>query len=107
MNRKPSRESAAPSKLEAGIVRIVPERREVRIGEGTLALPDAPFQLLRVLVEDYPRVVTRTALMMALWGTASTDKIPVLEEQVAVLQRMLGDAVRIDVVMGIGYRLLS
>jgi DNA-binding response OmpR family regulator len=63
-------------------------------------------RLLRALFDHREQVVTRTALMLAAWGTANPERISVLEDAINHLRERLGKEVIIETVTGIGYRLL-
>jgi DNA-binding response OmpR family regulator len=81
------------------------DRREAQIGQRQITLTDPEYRLLRILIEESDQVVTRTALMTAAWGTASPDRIALLENAIDRLRERLGTQVKIETVTGIGYRL--
>jgi DNA-binding response OmpR family regulator len=94
------------STTSGGVVRFSPDRCEAWIGQRCITLPDQDCRLLRALIEERGQVVTRTALMLATWGTASRERIPVLETAIERLRERLGPGVTIETVTGIGFRLI-
>jgi DNA-binding response OmpR family regulator len=95
-----------PTIVAAGVVRLLVHSYEAYVLERRIALSPTECSLLRVLIEQHTRVVTRTALMMAAWGFARMESIAQLEEQIDALRTHLGEDVKIETVTGIGYRLL-
>jgi DNA-binding winged helix-turn-helix (wHTH) protein len=94
------------STVIAGKIQLAPDSGELRVEGRTVLLSTPLSQLLRVLMENHRRVVTRRALMMAMWGTASPQRAVELDEQVTALRCALGDDAAIETVLGIGYRLI-
>jgi len=100
----PSQE--APAVVAAGSIRLLVDSCEAYVHERQVALSPTEGRLLRVLLEQHQRVVTRTALMLAAWGIAQVESIAKLEGQIDALRARLGEDVKIETVTGIGYRLL-
>jgi DNA-binding response OmpR family regulator len=90
----------------AGELRLAFDTRELRFGGRSVLLEPDIAQLLRLLMEERGCVVTRTRLMTAIWGAASIDRAPALEERVNALRAAAGNALDIETVTGIGYRLV-
>jgi DNA-binding response OmpR family regulator len=108
MSRESSHQDGARREeavLVAGDIRLALDSRELRLGERTVVLAAEPCQLLRILVEQRGQVVTRTTLMMAIWGAASADRAALLEGHVAALRAAVGRGLHIETITGIGYRL--
>ena len=66
------------------------------------------FDLLRVLVREQGRVVTREQLMREVWDTEWFGSTKTLDMHISVLRRKLGDDVAhprfISTVRGLGFR---
>jgi len=92
--------------VTAGAVRLVVDSCEAYVRDRHVALSPTECSLLYMLIEQHPRVVTRTALIMAAWGTPRMASIAMLEEQMEALRARLGEDAKIETVTGIGYRLL-
>jgi two-component system, OmpR family, response regulator len=106
--KPPPSESGAftVSMVSGDVLRLSPDRCEAQIGQRYITLTDQECSLLRALIEEREQVVTRTALMTAVWGKASPDRIALLENAIDRLRERLGTQVKIETVTGIGYRLL-
>ena len=94
------------SMASGDILRLSPDRCAAQVGQRYITLTDQECRLLRALIEEREQVVTRTALMTAIWGAASPDRIALLETAIDRLRERLGAQVKIETVTGIGYRLL-
>lgn len=87
--------------------------REVRLSAApgrppaTVALTAKESELLGALARTPGEPVTRAALMEEVWDTTWVGASRTLDVHVAALRSKLGDAVRIDTVRGVGYRLSS
>lgn len=55
-------------------IRLDDPSSTVTIGDRVVRLSALEFELLRVLVENAPRLVTYDDLLKAVWGTHATDK---------------------------------
>jgi DNA-binding response OmpR family regulator len=92
--------------VSGDVLRLAPDRSEAQVGQRYITLTDQECRLLRALIEEREQVVTRTALMTAVWGMASPDRITLLDNAIERLRERLGAKVTIETVTGIGYRLL-
>ena len=103
MRRHPT-EGGAPS---SG-VRIDPDGRRAFFDEEELQLTAKEFDLLRVLVREQGKVVSREQLMREVWDTVWFGSTKTLDMHISVLRRKLGDdATRpryIATVRGVGFR---
>lgn len=85
-------------------------RRRVRRGSDSLPLSDLTFELLRVLVEAAPNVVSHDELAEKAWGPRRVVTPENLSQRVMVLRNALGDSADqpryIEGVRGRGYRLI-
>jgi len=70
LRRAPAVEApAGPHVLEAGDVRLDPERHEVFVRDRPVGLPLKEFELLQLLLDNAGRVLTRDLLIDRIWGT--------------------------------------
>ena len=92
--------------VAVGSIRLIVDSCEAHVAGRCVILSATECSLLRVLMEQHPRVVTRTALMIAAFGAARVESIAMLEGQIDALRARLGEDAKIETVTGIGYRLL-
>jgi two-component system alkaline phosphatase synthesis response regulator PhoP len=85
-------------------VRIDPAPRRCWLNDVEVELTRREFDLLVSLVEQPGRVLTRTQLLEAAWGTTFVGEKTV-DVHMASLRRKLGHSFRVSAVRGIGYRL--
>jgi len=99
-------EPAAPPSTHG--VRIDVESHRVWMGEEELQLTAKEFDLLRVLVRDAGRVVTRDQLMREVWDTTWWSSTKTLDMHISWLRKKLGDDAAnpryIATVRGVGFR---
>lgn len=98
-----------PEEVEAApLVRLDAEARRAFVGENELQLTAKEFELLRVLVREQGKVVSREQLMHEIWETAWLGSTKTLDMHVSVLRRKLGDDATsprfITTVRGVGFR---
>ncbi len=91
------RRSAGPSatpdgRLALGPVELDPGRREARAAGVLLDLTPREFELLRVLLLEPGRLLTRAHLLRAVWGQAYTSEGHYLHVYVSRLRRKLDAA---------------
>ena len=86
LRRRPN--DAGPS---SAVVRIDPEARRAFFNEEELQLTAKEFDLLRVLVREQGKVVSREQLMREIWDTAWFGSTKTLDMHISVLRRKLGD----------------
>jgi DNA-binding response OmpR family regulator len=92
--------------LRLGKLELDPESRRCRLDGQPVELTRREFDLLAVLLERPDTVLSRDALLDRVWGSRFLSPKTV-DVHVASLRRKLGDAVRIDAVRGVGFRLTS
>ena len=89
-------------------VRIDVESHRAWMGERELQLTAKEFDLLRVLVRDAGRVVTRDQLMREVWDTTWWSSTKTLDMHISWLRKKLGDDAAnpryIATVRGVGFR---
>ncbi len=93
---------------EDGGIRIDTQARRAYMNDEELQLTAKEFDLLRVLVREQGKVVSREHLMREVWETQWFGSTKTLDMHVSVLRRKLGDdATRpryITTVRGVGFR---
>jgi DNA-binding response OmpR family regulator len=96
--------------MTAGVhgVRIDVESHRAWLGDDELNLTAKEFDLLRVLVRDAGRVVTRDQLMREVWDTTWWSSTKTLDMHISWLRKKLGDDAAsprfITTVRGVGFR---
>ncbi len=89
-------------------IRIDIESRRAWVGDRQLTLTVKEFDLLRVLLRDAGKVVTRDQLMREVWGTPWWGSTKTLDMHVSWLRRKLGDDATcpryVTTVRGVGFR---
>ncbi|TQN30365.1 DNA-binding response OmpR family regulator [Haloactinospora alba] len=89
-------------------VRIDSDSRRAWIGDRELQLTTKEFDLLRILVRDAGKVVTREQIMRDVWDTNWWGSTKTLDMHISWLRRKLGDDAHepayITTVRGVGFR---
>ncbi|HON76633.1 MAG: response regulator transcription factor [Candidatus Lutibacillus vidarii] len=90
------------------VVRIDADGRRAWFNGEELQLTAKEFDLLRVLVRDQGKVVSREALMREVWETSWYGSTKTLDMHISVLRKKLGDDAAhprcIATVRGVGFR---
>jgi DNA-binding response OmpR family regulator len=98
----------AEGTLDSQGVRVDVGSRRAWVRDDELTLTAKEFDLLRVLVRDAGRVVTREQLMREVWETEWWGSTKTLDMHVSWLRRKLGDDAAnprfISTVRGVGFR---
>ncbi len=93
---------------ENEVVRIDADGRRAWFQGEELQLTAKEFDLLRVLVRDQGKVVSREALMREVWETSWYGSTKTLDMHISVLRKKLGDDAAhpkcISTVRGVGFR---
>jgi two-component system response regulator RegX3 len=96
------------SPSEAVGVRVDRVRHEVRVDEALVDLPPKEFELLACLVESAGRVLTRSHLIIEVWGADYVGDTKTLDVHIRRLRTRVEvdpqTPVRILTVRGVGYR---
>jgi DNA-binding response OmpR family regulator len=94
--------------LRAGPLEVDERARRVSYGGRELQLTAKEFDLLRVLVREQGKVVSREQLMREIWDTSWFGSTKTLDMHISVLRRKLGDEATspqyIATVRGVGFR---
>ena len=89
-------------------VRIDVDSHRAYVGDEELSLTAKEFDLLRVLVRDAGRVITREQLMREVWDTTWWSSTKTLDMHISWLRKKLGDDATnprfITTVRGVGFR---
>jgi DNA-binding response OmpR family regulator len=93
------------SVLVVGGVEIDVGRREASVGGTPVALATKEFDLLRHLAEHAGLALTRRQVLDAVWGYDWEGDERTVDVHVRQLRKKLGDALPLDTVWGVGYRL--
>jgi two-component system KDP operon response regulator KdpE len=92
LRRTLATEIDASGVLQLGSLRVDPDRRNVTVGDTDVHLTPREYELLKVLLANAGRVVTRGRLLRAVWGTAYADEGHYLHVYVAQIRRKLAAA---------------
>jgi DNA-binding response OmpR family regulator len=89
-------------------VRVDSDARRAWLGDTELDLTTKEFDLLRLLVNDAGKVVTRNHIMQEVWGDKWWGSTKTLDMHISWLRRKLGDDAQqpsyITTVRGVGFR---
>jgi two-component system KDP operon response regulator KdpE len=111
LRRMGGQASEPDGRLRLGPIELDPVRREVRAAGNLVRLTPREYELLKVLLSNQGRVVTRERILRAVWGLAYTDASQYVHVYVGRLRRKLSEAGAGSLVeglfvteTGIGYR---
>ncbi|MBM3148293.1 MAG: response regulator transcription factor [Actinobacteria bacterium] len=106
-SERPARDEQAP--LRVGDVTVDPGRREVTVAGQPVALRAKEFDLLAAFAEHKGLVLTREQLLSRVWGYDFYGETRTVDVHVAHLRKRLAasQAVRIETVTGVGYKLVA
>lgn len=97
--------------LEAGPVRIDTRTRDVRVAAQRVHLSQKEYELLVQLAREPERVYTKAELLHEVWQYRAPARTRTLDSHASRLRRKLRDAgtdaVLVENVWGVGYRLLG
>jgi two-component system KDP operon response regulator KdpE len=78
--------------VQIGSLRLDPDRRLVTVGDVDIRLTPREYELLKVLLANAGRVVTRGRLLRAVWGTAYAEEGHYLHVYIGQIRRKLAAA---------------
>jgi two-component system, OmpR family, response regulator RegX3 len=94
--------------VEAGPVRIDPERHQVQVDGQVVSMPLKEFDLLEYLVRNAGRVLTRGQLIDRIWGSDYVGDTKTLDVHVKRLRAKVepdpANPVHLLTVRGLGYK---
>ena len=102
--------AAGEEKLAVGDLTLDPETFEVERGGKKLALSATEFRLLKYLMENSSRVVTKTLILENVWGYDFSPESNVVDVYIKYLRDKIDKGFKISfikTVRGIGYRLCA
>ena len=91
--------------LVAGRVEVDVVRREARVNGEVVPLASKEFQLLQFMAERPGRALSRQQLLDGVWGPGWYGDDRTVDAHVRQLRKKLGDALPLNTVWGMGYRL--
>jgi DNA-binding response OmpR family regulator len=91
--------------LMAGRVEVDLVRREARLDGSVVSLASKEFQLLQFLAERPGRALSRQQLLDGVWGPGWYGDDRTVDAHVRQLRKKLGEALPLNTVWGMGYRL--
>lgn len=92
--------------LRAGKIQLIPERRQVFVGNSPALLTAKEFDLLHELMRAGGNVLTREFLMDKVWGYHGEATSRTLDTHVRRLREKLGDQGElVETVRSVGYRI--
>jgi two-component system response regulator RegX3 len=106
--RSDAAEAPISGPLEAGPVRLDPDRHVVTVGGEPIVLPLREFELLELLLRNVGRVLTRHQLIDRLWGSDYVGDTKTLDVHVKRLRSRIEDSPahprHLVTVRGLGYK---
>lgn len=99
--------SAGPALLQVGDLVLDPATREVRRGSRPIELTATEFELLRLLMTNAGRVVTKSEILEGVWGQGFAVQGHIVELYISYLRKKIdtGFMPMIRTVRGVGYLL--
>lgn len=92
--------------LTAGSIKLDPFRYTAYVNDEEVSLAPMEFTLLKILMENQGRVVSRESLLIRVWGYDFAGNDRVVDNHIKKLRQSLGAAARqIKTVIKIGYKL--
>ncbi len=106
--RRVGRRAQRGSPIRVGDLTIDPARHEVTVAGRPVALRPKEFDLLRTLAEHRGMVLSREQLLDRVWGYDFYGETRTVDVHIAHLRKKLaGSTVRIETVIGVGYKLVA
>src|SRR6516162_4273174 len=92
--------------LQAGKIQLLPQRRQVLVGNVPVVLTAKEFDLLHELMRAHGNVLTREFLMDKVWGYHGEATSRTLDTHIRRLRDKLGDQGElVETVRSVGYRM--
>lgn len=102
--RRSGRKPVEPT-TRIGCLRIDPGARQAYLDDEAVTLARKEFDLLSALMQGNGDLLTREALMEAIWETSWIGASRTLDVHIATLRSKLGRPGLIETVRGVGYRI--
>ena len=100
------RSGGTAADFRLGRLYISPEKHQVQVDGQDVALTLKEFELLRILLENRGRVLTRTQLQDHVWGYEFDGESRTVDVHIRTLRQKLGDCGEIfETVRGVGYKI--
>ncbi|HUP74041.1 MAG TPA: response regulator transcription factor [Acidimicrobiales bacterium] len=103
--RRADRPAVAPAIIAVGAIEVDLGRREARLTGQPVPLATREFDLLQYLCENQGRALSRRQLLDGVWGLDWIGDDRTVDVHVRQLRKKLGDALPLDTVWGVGYRM--
>ena len=103
--RRADRPAVAPAIITVGDVEVDLGRREARLTGEPVPLATREFDLLQYLCENQGRALSRRQLLDGVWGLDWIGDDRTVDVHVRQLRKKFGDALPLDTVWGVGYRM--
>ncbi len=97
--------TAAQPVMRFANVEVDFQRRQARVDDTNVALATREFDLLAFLCDNKGLALTRQQLLDGVWGPDWYGDDRTVDVHVRQLRKKLGDALPLDTVWGVGYRL--
>jgi len=98
---------AVTERYEVGALVVDVATRAASVAGAPVALTRKEFDLLASLAARHGQVCSRDSLVDQVWHVSWEAPSRTLDVHIAALRAKLGDAVRIETLRGIGYRLIG
>ncbi len=105
LRRVEGQDAKEPDVLHIGDVEVDTGRRQARLAGEAVPLTTREFDLLRYLVQNVGLALSRRQLLDGVWGPGWYGDERTVDVHVRQLRKKLGDALPLDTVWGVGYRL--
>lgn len=100
------RSGSSASDLRLGRLYISPEKHLVQVDDKDVSLTLKEFELLRILLENRGRVLSRTQLQDSVWGYEFDGESRTVDVHIRTLRQKLGPCGElIETVRGVGYKI--
>ncbi|MCL4472791.1 MAG: response regulator transcription factor [Actinobacteria bacterium] len=93
--------------ITVGEVTLHPGRREVQVGGEEVKLTAKEFELLHFLMINQGLALSRRQLLEQVWGYDFYGDTRTIDVHINQVRKKLGDAVRIETVRSVGYKLTA
>ena len=106
LRKRPARQEAEPQVLRAGPLSLDPDRHQVSVNGEQVALTRREFDLLRYLLENQGRVISRESLLDHVWGFDFVGETNAVDVYIRFLRSKIDERFGVKLihtVRGVGY----